>query len=244
MNLAGDFSRMARFIYSDSAGDDDHSPIMVRSVVLVDIDRQWFPINRDVIEIVEEDIKPYLVTTKDFEFHAYDLFSTKNRDLGGKEARWRCLNRFMGLIDKYKLPVIYAAISKVRAKPEVWLNAQTVCFTRCIAEAENWLAQSAPREGAIIVADRTVNENYLRSKTIAAREDGWFSPLSQDELDPQEIRLDHIADTVHFANSKDSWGIQLADCCSFFLKRYFMKLEVANFMETFRSQIVAHFDRL
>jgi hypothetical protein len=235
---------MARFVYMDSAGDSDLGPILVRAAVLVDVDRQWFPINADVTSIIKEHL--LADNTSGFEFHAYELFSTKGRQkIRAKEERWEILREFIGLIRKYKLPVVYAAVSKTAlASRPIWQDAAATAFVRCVAEAEKWLVAKTPYEGAILVADRTLNETLLRSWIEGGKVDGWLSPLAHDDVNPEEVTLAHIADTIHFADSRTSWGVQLADCVSFFVKRHFMKLDTADFLSVFEDQVVATYERL
>lgn len=52
-------------------------------------------------------------------------------------------------------------------------------------------------------------------------------------------RFDHIVDTVYFGQSNESYGIQLADACNFFLKQHLAGNQAAErFYAILKDQIV------
>jgi Protein of unknown function (DUF3800) len=80
---------------------------------------------------------------------------------------------------------------------------------------DDWLASKAPFEVCILIADETDRNKIIKSSLRLYRKEGI--PIGHSS---KPRKLNNIADVIYFGDSKDTWGLQLADFCSYFIKRH------------------------
>ena len=230
---------LVRLVYFDEAatGDPILEPITVMSSIVIHGDLEAKPIEIDVAALVEEVPEEY---RENFEFHACELFSkdVKFPNWPRKE-RWKLLIRFMRLIIKYNLPIHWGSIRRETLKQlftEKDLKddpfiALEYAFLLCADETNLWFRAKLPDERALCIADRI--DAPLSMKRLF-KEYRHRPSIVTDEK-PQ---FDHLLDTVYFGDSHESVFLQLADSCSYFLKRRFSGKENSDkFYEVIEPQI-------
>ncbi len=96
------------------------------------------------------------------------------------------------------------------------LAAHNFAFNDATRKADFILRHLAPTEVGICFADDTLfqRKDWLRTTLSFFRKTGLAG-------DPSG-RMDHLVDTLYFAASHESVGLQLADAASFLIKRHLM----------------------
>jgi hypothetical protein len=87
-----------------------------------------------------------------------------------------------------------------------------LAFLLCAERVERWFAKEADQETGMLIGDETRAKAEMKKSLRSYRKVGI-------PLGIKEERLEHIIDTIHFADSHESFGIQLADFCAYFIKR-------------------------
>jgi hypothetical protein len=235
-----------RVIYFDEAGVSDKNvePIAVVSAVIVDGDSQWRPIEADIDDIIgrfvpEED-------REHFEFHAKALFSRDKSLTKGKwtrKLREDTLSAFLGLIPKHELYVISTAVDRQgwenafpqdRRPKDGVMAAQDFAFSACLQTVNTWFQVAAPEEVGICIADQSDRWKWMKDLPRHYRRH-----LPKDYVHADQLLITNIVDSVYFGDSHDSIGVQLADACSFFVKRHLMKRENSEkFFHIFKKRVL------
>jgi hypothetical protein len=231
--------KLVRVIYIDEAGSSKEEPVFTWASIVIK-DSIWLKIERDATKIVETMVPEKL--RPEFEFHAYDIFSGNNRwadwrNRDGKALRFHILKEFVSLIPKYSLTVTECSwLKSQESRPDEIIGMlQGMAFSICIDFVERWFGQHAKRDVGMLIADeqgRPHDESLYKLEIRRSRKFGRFMGILS--------QLQHIVDTIHFASSQKSIGLQLADACAFFIKRHHMgkaKDEAAQFYEIFRPLI-------
>jgi len=105
-------------------------------------------------------------------------------------------------------------------------TALDIAFRLCLPEIERWFVENAKEDLGIVICDDMTDKKvkgYLQesfvSKRLAikteTRERGEELLVIEDRGE-----LDHLHDSMYFGSSKYSKGIQLADVCSYIIKRH------------------------
>jgi hypothetical protein len=151
-----------------------------------------------------------------FEFHAHPLFGGGGyfRKWPEKKRQW-IIRDVLDSLMMFNLPIIYGAIDKPKheRKYVIPFDAHDLAFMLFAEKVDDWLAPKA--QVCILIADETKRNKIIKSSLRQYRKEGI--PIGYSG---KPRRLDNIADAIYFANSKDSWGLQLADFCSYFIKRH------------------------
>jgi hypothetical protein len=224
--LKGQVSDFVRIIYFDEAGTSDvrEEPILVTTAVIIR-DKYWLPIERDAQQIVDSIVPDTL--RRDFEFHAGELFSGNakgfQRNARDKAIRFEILRSFLGIVKKFKLPIIYVAHDKrelpIKGAQEMAAHLQ-IGRQICAAYVENWLVQKTKgRDVGMLISDVRSSDNKTEEKLIKhylMRSRKWPMFATVGPI------LEHVIDTIHFADSKESIGLQVADACAYVIKRHLM----------------------
>jgi hypothetical protein len=234
--------RLVRIAYFDEAGiaSEGQEPIAVTAGVLIHGDLQWPTVEWDANAIILNHVPKEL--WGGFYFHADHLYHDNKRFKGllSPTTRFQILREFAGLIDKYKLPVSYAAVTRdfiaeklPNAGPKARTNlAQQWSFASCAIGFQGWFNREADasNEVAICVADRKekLEPSFKRLYQLLRLEGAGGSPF---------LTLFNFIDALHFAASEESIGLQIADCASFLIKRHLMGKENT---EEFYKIIEAH----
>jgi hypothetical protein len=208
-------------IYLDEAGntgenlDDPHQPIYVMAAVIIR-DRQWKSIEKYHDEFCDSACARYLPRSPKFEVHACEIFQgTGLFRSWSPEHRVALLKDSLNTFPSHKLPIIYGAIDKqnLRAQYSDPLAPHGLAFMLCVERIERWFRANAADDIGMLICDETKVKSEFKKSLRQYQTYGI--PLGIEIL-----RLDHIVDTVHFADSHESYGIQLADTANYFIKRY------------------------
>ncbi len=242
-----------RCIYFDEAGLGDElvEPITVVAGVLIHADQQLRRIEADTDELIqtlvpaearrgfESGIKP------SFEFHAKDLFSGSKTHPWKKAVRHHIFSEFLKLFEKYRLPIVTGSairadirqmLSRDGRKPQqkiLDLASHNFAFNDATRKADFILRHFAPTEVGICFADETLfqRKDWLRTMLSFFRKTSLAGDLNG--------RMEHLVDTLYFASSHESVGLQLADAASFLVKRHLMaKQDSEPFFQLIESSIL------
>ncbi len=215
-----------RCVYLDEAGlgDERDEPITVVAAVLVHADQQWRPLEADILNIIETLVP--LSSRRGFEFHAKELFSSSKSFPWKMAVRHAILAEFLGLFRKYQLPVLTGAALRAQIRqlletqnkkvPQKMLDlaAHNFAFLDATRKVDFFLRTVAPGEVGMCFADDTVfqRKDWLRTTLDFFRK----MNLTGNQGD----RFEHLVDTLYFAGSHESLGLQLADAAAFLFKRH------------------------
>lgn len=199
-------------IYLDEAGSSEQEPIHVIAAIALQ-DNKWLGVETAVEGIVEQYV-PEEDRPK-FEFHASDLFQGHGYfEDWERKVRIEVLEALLKVITDHGLSVVYGAVHKARLHAQYRYPADhhSLAFLLCAERIERWFVRTCPNETGMLIADETKAKAEIKKSLKQYRKSGI--PLGiRDE------RLEHIIDTIHFADSHESFGIQLADFCSYVIKR-------------------------
>ena len=203
--------KVVRLIYIDEAGIDDRAPVVVLAGVIVE-DKQWRSIERDIDDLILAQVPQSL--RENWEFHAYELWCDKDSKLRKagmtRDQRLQLLTDFLKIALKHRLPIICAIATKAKVSAIVPKYKRddfvSIGFWACASVANRWLADHAPPDVGMLIAD---NADGATRRIKAFR---YYRKLSA-------LPMRNLVETVHFADSRDTWGLQLADCCAYVIKR-------------------------
>ena len=240
-SLDGD--NLVRLIYLDEAGISNpaHEPYLVVAGVIIHGDRQWKALDEDLWNLVCKYIPEN--DRKGFVFHAYELFSGGkyfNRETWPREKRWEILDAIIGLIEKYKIPIVHGYVDRAAFKKTAeevlpkndWgrINLSQMmhgaAFTECARRAQEWMEIYGGSEVGIFIAEDTPQVKRF-IKAIHAELRNPASAIFQIKKLPLGPLL-KIIDTIHFAQKTETSILQIADVCAFIFKRALMKNEGIN----------------
>ncbi len=224
--------RLVRLAYFDHAGSSSikDEPVGITASLLVHGDREWRLIERYRDALIED--AQWGLTEEqrlNFEFHAKDLFWSGKSPFKKwtKEKRHDLLEGFVKLIPKFNLPIFLGAIDRAGfrldyategrpLKPNAVAAEELHTFFECAYSIDSWMKVEIDDEVAICIFDRAdedimlgIKQNLRKYRHYSARMRGlmWFP---------------HLVEIANFADPKESFGLELADSCSFFVKRHLM----------------------
>jgi Protein of unknown function (DUF3800) len=216
---------MARLGFCDSAGlsSVQQEPDAVHSVVIVEADKQWHEIDADVTALVATLSLPD-AEKRAFEFHAATLFQGDPKLHLSREERQRVQRAFLELIPKHGLPFVTGVVHKQEAEDSVkpysfkrlGLTYEDIAFLFSIERLELFFRREMADQKVLLVSDRSDIAEVLEECVRIYRE----RPIPGYAA--FELRFDHVLGLPLFTDSHKSWGVQLADHASFFLKRELM----------------------
>jgi hypothetical protein len=217
-----------RCVYLDEAGlgDERDEPITVVAAVLVHADQQWRPLEADIQKIIERLVP--LPSRQGFEFHAKELFSGSKSFPWSKAVRHAILAEFAALFQKHRLPILTGASVRAQIRQlletknkkvlqkHLDLAAHNFAFLDAARKVDFVLRTLAPNEVGMCFADETVfqRKDWLRTTLDFFRKMSLTGNLGD--------RFEHFVDTLYFAASHESLGLQLADSAAFLFKRHLM----------------------
>lgn len=201
--------------YLDEAGlSNDETHLVVAGILVKD--DQIKPCEHELESILKKHIPED--DQDGFEFHAHHLF-TGSRYFSNKSAwpwakRQSIIKEVLDILINHSLPISFGAINKARLKQKYRepFNPHDLAFM-FFAERMNRLVANRKNDICLLIADETTRKKIIKSSLREYRK--MKIPLG--DLDE---RLDNIADTILFADSRDSWGLQVADFCNYFIKRH------------------------
>ena len=200
--------------YLDEAGLSKEETHLVVAGIIVK-DDQLLECEKQLDEVLEKHIPKE--KWEGFEFHALDLFGGRGyfRKWPDKK-RQEIIRDVLDSLMIFNLPIIYGAIDKAKLKRNYRrpFDAHDLAFMLFAERVDDWLDSKDPFEVCILIADETKRDKIIKSSLRQYRKEG----IRIGNLKPK--KLDNIADAIYFADSKDTWGLQLADFCSYFIKRH------------------------
>lgn len=210
--------KLVRLIYLDEAGntgtnlDDLTQPIHVVCGVIIR-DSEWLSIENQVNQLISYLI-PRAADREDFEFHTCDIFQGHGFFKGWRwDARVDALTRLLAIIVDNNLPIIYGAVHKQDHKAKYAFPAapHDISFLLCAERVERWFKNRASDDVGMFIADETKAKSDMKKSLKEYRK--------IIALGGRGDRLEHIIDTIHFADSRETYGIQLADAANYIIKR-------------------------
>jgi hypothetical protein len=213
--LAPRVNRVVFISYLDEAGLSKQETHLVVAGIVVP-DKKLLDGENALERVLEKHIPE--ADHEGFEFHAHDLFTGSN--YFGNKHKWPQTKRTLIIKDvldvliELDLPVIYGAINKTahRAKYYTPFDEHGLAFMFFVERIDKWVADCNSSECCLLIADETKKEKVIRSSLRQYRKQKI--PIGRP------VKLDHITDTIYFADSKASWGLQIADFCNYFIKRH------------------------
>lgn len=211
--------KLVRLIYLDEAGnsgtnlDDPTQPIHVVGGIIIK-DSQWLQIESEV-NILIAHLVPRVADREGFEFHAGDMFQGHGIFDGWPwGARKDALELLLNLFVSHNLPIVWGAVDKQKHKEKYVYPAapHDLAFLLCAERAERWFKNNAKDDVGMFIADETKSKTDMKKSFREYRRKIDFGGRGDC--------LEHIIDTIHFADSRETFGIQLADAANYFIKRH------------------------
>lgn len=205
-------------IYLDESGNsgsnlnDPAQPIHYIGAIIIH-SSQWLAIEQQVEQLVT-DIGIVGLARENFEFHAQDLFRGKGLFRGwDATTRFDIFERLLQIVVNNNLPIIYAGIRKaqLQAKYVNPADPHDLAFLLCAERVERWFCDNAGTETGLYIADETKAKMSMKTSLRSYRRIGI--QLGRPS------RLEHVIDTIHFADSRETFPIQPIDCCIYAIKR-------------------------
>src|SRR5271166_2953223 len=246
--------RLMRLVYFDCAGSNRKEPFCVVVAVIVHEDHwTWLdhysrsaliPLWTSRAQMTKKARE--LMKQGKFEFHGHELFNGKGpwpRNAKAKKFRFDLLSGFLDVPNKVQelgiqvtLPIVYGATYTPelirRYGADAW-DAEEIAFILCMEQVERFFTKTCDKEKGLLLGDRNVKTEF------AIRNLGDYMRRQSAPIGRNPDSLTHMIETVHFADSQSTSGIQLADVCAFVIKRHLMNpddLEVGKFFH----QIAPH----
>lgn len=226
---------LSRLIYFDPSGEGSEAkePIVVVAAVIAHVDDQMRAINADVRKLRELLPSDRRV---EFEFKADRLFAHIRKF--GDESKYKAVViEFLKMMRKHEVNIQWSAVHRIGftaiRKPDSKVSARDMAFLITTLLVEIWFRQKAPNEGGICIADRGRAEKPMHEMVHE------FRTIGIPQI-PRVSTFDHLVDTITFADSKASTGVQMADFANY-LKR--LNLMNDRFTEPFFEIIRSLYDR-
>jgi hypothetical protein len=207
-------TRMAELVYIDETGSVGkgarEQPKLILASVVVD-EAQVKPL-ADRMQELQRDHLGHI--SHKFEFHGSEIWSWYGPWRGkAPAARLAVLESVVGLLDELSLSVIHTRIDKASLSATYHgaydKNSYLLALQFLLEKLDGWRTDAALR---IIVADEA-KEHELRAIKLVSEMQTWGVGLVPSR------KLRSIIDSIHFVDSKVSYGVQLADVIAFILHR-------------------------
>ncbi len=153
-----------------------------------------------------------------FEFHAHHLFTGskyfRNKFDWPQKKRSLIIKDVLDILLNLDLPIIYGAVNKAALKAKYFtpFDEHGLAFMLFAERVNSWVSGCDPFDVCLLIADETSKKKGIKSSLKKYRKDKI--PIGRPE------KLDKISDSILFAESHDSWGLQVADFCNYFIKRH------------------------
>ena len=233
-------------VYLDDSGTDGNSSVALCGAVIVQ------PENFMLLENLHGSamkVLPQEVWLNFQEFKGCELYQGIGAFKGvGEEERFKIIHTLLTAVMMEKLPFIYFAVDKqmLAKSPMGSANPLDVAFRMCALGIESW-AQSmhdhAPgtiqlnfKDFFLCVMDDTDDKNLKQQLRSSYRN---FRSKMQYNFSNPHNRLWHAHDDLYFGDSKESVGLQMADLCSYFVRRHLIGREdEQGFYKMFSAQVI------
>jgi hypothetical protein len=211
-------------IYLDEAGnsgenlDDPLQPFHVMAGVIIR-DSNWLTLEKHYDGFCGKACAKYPPRPPRFELHAGEIFQGAGVfDTWSPADRAELLTDSLNTFTSHDLPIIYGAIDKQKLKAQYAdpFAPHGLAFMLCAERIERWFKAHAPNEIGMLICDETKVKSEFKKSLKQYQKFGI-------PLGVKNEKLEHIVDTIHFADSHESYGIQLADAANYFIKRQCQK---------------------
>ena len=204
--------KIMRLVYIDESGvgDPNQEPFTVVAGVVINGDEQWKSFEADLLDVR----KDFPELSEDTELKARDLFwGTDAFQRWGRENRVSLQKEVLGLIARHKLPIYAAFVERGffnSLYPDLGIKPEDLALVMCLTGIETWFCGSAPGEVGTIIADKSQREAMFKDSLRLYR---------KTKVMQTKAKFNHLIEPILFADSKEAWGIQLADHYTYFIKR-------------------------
>jgi Protein of unknown function (DUF3800) len=204
--------KIMRLVYIDESGvgDPNQEPFTVVAGVVINGDTQWKSFEADLGDMRKD--FPQLL--EDTELKARDLFWGRCAfQPWDRESRVSLQKELLKLIARHKLPIHAAFVERDFFNglyPDLGVKPEDQALVMCLSAIETWFCGNAAGEVGTIIADRTQREKDFKDSLRLYR---------KAKVGYSNAKFNHLIEPILFADSKEAWGIQLADHCAFFIKR-------------------------
>jgi hypothetical protein len=195
------------------------------------------------------------------EFHACELYGGYGFFEGiDQEVRFDAMRRLLGLLGMLDLHVVYGAVDLERLGNEIYASADPldIGFRICARGIPSWLHRKHEQIVRETLGDEVANyttenifpvvlENTMRELTLIIMDDcdkkireslhATFRSIRPRRMPDSDAPFSSFHDDMYFGDSKYSFGIQIADACSYFIARH---LEGDRETESFYEMISPH----
>ena len=233
-------------VYIDDSGntgnrrDDPQQPYHVAAGVVVNASK-WHSVRRDFAGVLER--HRVQTTSPDFEIKGAELYRGRGRFGGWPEAnRKRLMLGLLAILGRRRLPVLGIAIEKKSLQSRLLVPRSL--FRYLLWHVSTWTrVRRRPNDLVLVIADenKSVEATWQQVlRTMRASAETGYPPEVQALMDLWEragfageeaadlgtLRQRNVAvndlvlDQVHFVQSHESFGIQLADLCAYIINQH------------------------
>jgi Protein of unknown function (DUF3800) len=256
---------IVRVVYSDESGTDEKQPITVVAAILLNMDSQWEPVERE-LSALKVALPRRLLYGQSRELKGSLLFKGLRRKLHRVEPAKaaEALLRVLSVAVKNKVIVFYGAID--RAGRADWCEEHGIllgalqteeeaAFSECLRRVDGFIHTVMPEERVLWIADRNgfelslkkgleffqlMQRTDLETLTKSYGKVAHASSFADLGLDVSEDRPARVVDTIYFGDSHESLALQLANvCCSTIAQHLLGELDALPFYNLIRNQIIA-----
>jgi hypothetical protein len=243
--------KVVRFVFIDEGGISQREPFVVVAGVFVHGDNQVLPLEDELDRLKDKYIAPEY--RSDFIFHAKEIWSGTGKIFGNREAftlekRLDMLRHLIRIPRKLDIPIVYFAIEKsklemkedgVESLPSNALGAfsHAAAFVGCTIQIESLMRERWPLEIAQMVAE---DNDQIRS-ILKRSHEILRDPSKADggNVNTNILPLRKIHGSVHFASKTETYSLQLADICAFFIRGHLSgHPKVEPFYSKLKSMII------
>lgn len=250
--------RIVRIAYLDESGRSRGEKVIVVSGVVVHGDRDYRRIEGALIHLISDVIRPR--EGDRFVFHAKELFHGggyfKDLNIWPDNRRLPILKRLAGIIPAFRVPVVFGHLVKAPYRSEVApvlsslterareedtdIGEHMSVFAQAELAIEKQMLTYPRDEVCMVVAEDTDRvKRGIKDAHALLRSSHKIRGTELEDF--SVLPLSRVIDTPHFAAKTDSPLLQLADLCSFLIKRRLERRENSQpFFEIIAPQIVHH----
>ena len=227
-----------KFIYADESGISANESVLIVAGVVIDADLQWRLVQQRLNGLINEYVPAE--AREGYIFHAKDLFHGSgpvfNRKRYPLDRAHEALREIIQMPRLLGLPLVYGVLQKPaipnglskRARRVETSAVHAVAFSMCAIAAEHYMKNHAPNEVATLVAEnnsetqKTVRDMHgtLRGQSSTLNSRRLFD-LLQPEMPADCLPITRIVDTVHHAEKRGAFLLQIADACALILRYAF-----------------------
>ena len=234
---------IVRVVYSDETGtgSEKDEPNTVVTAILFNMDSQWVQVAADL------DAISYTLEFKGRQLYR-DLRSGRHEDVAANTLR-----KILAIPARHRFPIFYGAINRAEFRDVILTgprledpmlrippNSLSAAFDHCFERIDTYAHTLLPGEQILWIADQSQYERIVKEGHV------WFDRMKQTDPDlfgyPRsdiEPHRSHIADTIYFANSRESRALQLVDvCCSTISLKLQGHIVGSQYYELIRKQVV------